>query len=562
MTTPIITVTDLSFKYRGHTTPAIDQVSFTLNPGSITAIIGKAGAGKSTLCALLAGFMPQFFRGKISGALQVNGHNPSTSSIIDMLPHVTMVTSQASTQISGVCFTVAEEVGFALQNLGMPLAEINQRVERALALMDISHLAERSPFQLSGGQQQRVVIAAALALSPPVLILDEPTAQLDPPAVAALGATLRMLAQQGQTIIVAEHHLDWVGEFAERVLVLKDGRLHADGTPPHILADPAQADGSAYCVRYSAYARTHGLWPAHAPLAVTPATVCAQILVGTDTTSYTTPATATTSEPILQIDDVHFHYPNGVAVLHGINLHIQRGERVALLGRNGAGKSTLLRHFNGLLRPIQGRVVLAGSDIYKTAPGLSARHASIVFQDVRNQLFAATIRDEVSFGPRAIGLTPQEVTQRVETALMACGLSHLAETHPYDVPVAQRRLVATAAVLALESDLVALDEPTAGLDEGNITQLVGAMQHCHTHQRTVVLVSHDLNFCAAQTDRVILIKAGVVAIDTRWDTLTAAQIALLDSEVGLPLGFHVAQQRGVAPGTTLHHLLCDQQALM
>lgn len=561
MTTAMIHVTDVSFTYRRRSMPAINAVSFRLQPGSVTAIIGKAGAGKSTLCALMAGFMPQFFRGDVTGTLCIDGRDPCTSSIIEMLPHVTMVTSQASTQISGVCFTVAEEVGLALQNLGYTVDEITERVTRALTLMDINHLAERSPFQLSGGQQQRVVIAAALALSPPILILDEPTAQLDPPAVAALGETLQQLARHGQTIVVAEHHLDWVGKYAQRVLVLKDGTLHADGTPDMILADPAQADGSAYCVRYSAFARTHGLWPAATPLAITPDAVCQHIRVDTPP-SPTTKTPPTMGAELLHIDDVHFAYPSGVAVLHGINVRIQRGERIALLGRNGAGKSTLLRHFNGLLRPQSGRVVLAGRDIATIAPGLSARHASIVFQDVRNQLFAATIRDEVSFGPRTLGLATAEVTRRVETALQVCGLSHLADTHPYDVPVAQRRLVATAAILALESDLVALDEPTAGLDEANITQLVGAMQHCHTNQRTVVLVSHDLNFCAAHTDRVILIKAGVVAIDTRWDMLDAAHIALLDSEVGLPLGFHVAQQRGVTPGTPLHQLLCDPQALV
>ena len=561
MSTPIIRVADVSFTYRGRTQPAIDALSCTLQAGSITAIIGKAGAGKSTLCALLAGFMPQFFRGKVMGDISVDGRNPCTSSIIDMLPHVTMVTSQASTQISGVCFTVAEEVGFALQNLGYPVSDITQRVARALALMDISHLAERSPFQLSGGQQQRVVIAAALALSPPILILDEPTAQLDPPAVAALGETLQHLARNGQTIIVAEHHLDWVGQFAERVLVLNAGRLHADGAPDVILADPAQADGRAYCVRYSAFARQHGLWPRESPLAITPDAICQHIRM--DATPHPIVATPpVVGAELLHIDDAHFSYPNGVAVLHGITIRIQRGERIALLGRNGAGKSTLLRHFNGLLRPQAGRVALAGRDISKTAPGVSARHASIVFQDVRNQLFAATIRDEVSFGPRTLGLRPTEITRRVDSALAVCGLSHLADTHPYDVPVAQQRLVATAAVMALESDLVALDEPTAGLDEANITQLVSAMQHCHAHQRTVVLVSHDLNFCAAHTDRVILIKAGKVVIDTRWNVLDATQIALLDSEVGLPLGLHVAQQRGVAPGTPLHQLLCDPQALV
>lgn len=562
MTDSSICVDQLSFSYRRQATPAIAAVSFALQPGSVTAIIGKAGAGKSTLCALLAGFMPQFFRGKTNGSLQVAGRNPLTSSIIEMLPHATLVTSQASTQISGVCFSVAEEVGFALQNLSFPIAEITQRVQRAMELMEITHLAKRSPFELSGGQQQRLVIAAALALSPPVLILDEPTAQLDPPAVAALGVTLRNLAQAGQTIVVAEHHLDWVGAYTDRVLVLRDGQLIADDTPRAVLADVGRADGRPYCVRLSHYAQRHGVWLAASPTAITPAELSAGIDTTVAVAEVTRPlATSPTTSTVLDIENVSFTYPNGVAVLHGVNLQIAQGERIALLGRNGAGKSTLLRHVNGLLRPQQGRVRLSGRDIKTTAPGALARQASIVFQDVRNQLFASTIRAEVSFGPSMLKLPVAEVTRRVDTALAICGLTALAHTHPYDVPVAQRRLVATAAIMALESDLIALDEPTAGLDEANISQLVTAMDHATAHGRTVVLVSHDLNFCATHTDRVVLIQAGVVAIDARWDTLTSAQLTLLQHEVGLPLGQATCVARAIVPQSLLAQLLCQPSAL-
>jgi energy-coupling factor transporter ATP-binding protein EcfA2 len=247
--------------------------------------------------------------------------------------------------------------------------------------------------------------------------------------------------------------------------------------------------------------------------------------------------------------------------LHGVNLQIAKGERIALLGRNGAGKSTLLRHFNGLLRPQQGQVRLHGRDIKTTAPGALAQQASIVFQDVRNQLFAATIRAEVTFGPSMCKLAAAEITRRVDTALAICGLTALADTHPYDVPVAQRRLVATAAIMALESDLIALDEPTAGLDEANITQLVTAMDHASSHGRAVVLVSHDLDFCAAHTDRVVLIQAGVVAIDARWDALSSAQLTLLNDEVGLPLGQATCVDRAIAPQSTLARLLCQLSAL-
>ena len=193
-TTPVIVIEQLRFTYHNRSTPALHDISMAIPAGQCVAIIGPAGAGKSTLCTLLAGF-----KGEASGSVTVNGAAPLQSPVIDMLAHVTIVLSQASTQISGVCFTVADEVGFGLQNLGIPADLIRQRVAEALTQMEISHLAERSPFQLSGGQQQRVVIAAALAQRPPILILDEPTAQLDPPAVAQLGATVRRLAANGQT---------------------------------------------------------------------------------------------------------------------------------------------------------------------------------------------------------------------------------------------------------------------------------------------------------------------------------------------------------------------------
>ena len=186
---------------------------------------------------------------------------------------------------------------------------------------------------------------------------------------------------------------------------------------------------------------------------------------------------------------------------------------------------------------------------------VTSKQASIVFQDVRNQLFAATIRAEVTFGPSMLKLSAAEVTRRVDTALAICGLTALADIHPYDLPVAQRRLVATAAIMALESDLIALDEPTAGLDEANITQLVTAMDYATAHGRAVVLVSHDLDFCAAQTDRV------VVAIDTRWDTLTSAQLSLLQHEVGLPLGQATCVERALAPQSALARVLCQPSAL-
>jgi len=563
-TTPVIVIEQLRFTYHNRSTPALHDISMAIPAGQCVAIIGPAGAGKSTLCTLLAGFMPQFFKGEASGSVTVNGAAPLQSPVIDMLAHVTIVLSQASTQISGVCFTVADEVGFGLQNLGIPADLIRQRVAEALAQMEISHLAERSPFQLSGGQQQRVVIAAALAQRPPILILDEPTAQLDPPAVAQLGATLRRLAANGQTIVVAEHQLDWVAEFADRVCVLDHGRLVADGTPGEVLRMPASPAGRPYALQVAQHLASHSMWSPQHPLAVR----ADELVTGIVATPAHTPSTRplapmphNTGPTLLAIEQVAFRYPNGVAVLHGVSLTIRAGERVALLGKNGAGKSTLLRHFNGLLRPSSGHVRHHGHDIAKLAPGRASRCASIVFQDVRNQLFAATIAEEVAFGLKLLKLDQATIAARVAHTLAICGIAEWADSHPYDIPTALRRLVATAAVMALESDLLALDEPTAGMDEAAIAHLARAIDHMHAQGRSVVVVSHDLNFCAAHTDRVVLLKDGRVVLDAPWAELSADQLHQLADEVGLPLGHACCAELAISTMSPAGQLLCSADAL-
>lgn len=554
-----VTCTQLSFRYHRKSVDAIHNITYQIAPKRITAIIGSAGAGKSTLCALIAGFMPQFFRGQVDGDIRVGEASPITSSVIDMLPYVTLVTSQASSQISGVCFTVAEEVGFALQNLGIARDIIQQRVADALNTMEISHLAERSPFALSGGQQQRMVIAAALALQPPVLIFDELTAQLDPPAVAALGLTLRDLAARGHTIIVAEHHLDWVITFADDVLLLEHGALRAHGQPQHIFDNQQPHCGRPYLLRLQAYLGAHGICDTTQHIRSVAQIILSQHADRTPTEAAQTPDRATA--PILQVENIYFAYTPNTPVLTGISLQIGAGERIALLGRNGAGKSTLLRHLNGLLRPTSGTVQIHGTSIAQRAPGQNARHVGIVFQDVRNQLFASTIRDEIAFGPRTLGLPPHEVNRRVTNALALCGLIEVADMHPYDLAAARRRLVATAAVMALESDIVALDEPSAGLDEASIDQLITAIDTTTARGQSIILVSHDLNLCAAHTERVLLIKAGQVAIDSTWQTLTLAELQLLNDEVGLPYGHALALIHQIEPQSALGKHLCTPFAL-
>ncbi len=577
--TPIIALHDITFTYAIGTSPALRDLTLAVPAGQICGVIGRAGAGKSTLCALCAGFIPNFYQGKFSGQAQIDGQDVVEKTVAELVSHVGLVGSNAFSQISGARFSVYEEIGFGLENTGVPRAEIAERIGWALRAMQLEDLRDRSPYALSGGQQQRLVLAATLAMRPPVLVLDEPTAQLDPPTIAYLADLLRDLARQGTTILFAEHRLEWTAELAERVLVLDSGALVDDGPPEMVLANQALLDRQIGWPRpalIAARARTQGIWPATQPL---PVTLDALVAGLRDHHPPTTDQSATTepqppvgnSDPLLgvapsvvgrpssvvAIDNVHYSYPSGVEALRGVSLTIGAGERIALLGRNGAGKSTLLRHTNGLLQPSAGQVLVQGIDTRKTTVARCARHVGIVFQDIRNQLFARTVREELRFGPRNLGYPAAEVNTLVEQAMNALGLAQFADTHPYDLPPALRRLVAVGAVLAMNSDVLVLDEPTAGLDNPSIARLKTLAHALVAQGKSIIVVSHDLDFCFEALDRVILLQNGQITLDTRWSELDQSARTTLEADVGLPLALQAARRLAASPESTLGRLLAS-----
>jgi energy-coupling factor transport system ATP-binding protein len=579
--TPIIDLHDITFTYAIGTSPALRDVTLAVSAGQICSVVGRAGAGKSTLCALCAGFIPNFYQGQFSGQARIDGQDVVVKTVAELVSHVGLVGSNAFSQISGARFTVYEEIGFGLENIGLPRAEIAERIEWALRAMQLTDLRDRSPYALSGGQQQRLVLASTLAMRPPVLVLDEPSAQLDPPTIAYLADLLRDLARQGTTILFAEHRLEWTAGLAERVLVLDEGQLIDDGPPEQVLTNQALLErkiGWPRAALIAARARDQGLWPAERPLPVTikalaeglggPAdgrrpTTDDNRLAGDGRLAAGTNLQAPSlqpqgsREPIVAIDHVRFSYPSGVEALRGVSLRIGGGERIALLGRNGAGKSTLLRHTNGLLRPSSGQVLVAGTDTRKTTVARCARNVGIVFQDIRNQLFARTVHDELRFGPRNLKYPAAQTEALVERAMAALGLTQFADTHPYDLPPALRRLVAVGAVLAMDNDVLVLDEPTAGLDNPSIALLKTLAQDLAARGKSIVVVSHDLDFCFEALDRVILLQGGQITLDTSWSSLDEQTLAVLEDDVGLPLALQAARNLAAPADSALGQLLAS-----
>jgi energy-coupling factor transport system ATP-binding protein len=571
--TSIISIRDVSFTYTLANAPALENITLDIPAGQICGVVGRMAAGKSTLCALCAGFVPNFYNGQISGSVLIDGQDVIQLTVADLVRHVGLVSSNPFSQVSGARFTVYEEIGFGLENLGLSREEMAERIEWALASLQLSELRDRSPFALSGGQQQRMVIAATLAMRPPVLVLDEPTAQLDPLGAEHLAGILRNLARQGTTILLAEHRLEWIASLAERIVVLDAGRLIADGRPDMVLTDPMLLErgiGWPRPTTMAANAGAHGRWPAGRALPITldglleglsseEPTVDRRRLMSDDRESPSPiphPLSPIPhSQPIIQLENIRFVYPTGVEALRGVSLAVGPGERVALLGRNGAGKSTLVRHLNGLLQPASGRVLVKGVETRATTVAKCARHVGIVFQDIRNQLFARSVRDELRFGPRNLGYSSAQVEALVDRAIGALKLEDVVGEHPYDLPPARRRLVTIAAVLAMDSEMLVLDEPTAGLDNASIGLLADLARDLAAAGKSVFVVSHDLDFCFEALDRVVLMRDGGIILDNTWSALDEAQLAALDDIVDLPQALQAAKALGPTADAELRALL-------
>jgi energy-coupling factor transport system ATP-binding protein len=258
-----INLQNVTYKYPLTKTPVLQNINLQVNKGEFVAVIGPNGAGKSTLCYTLAGFAPHFFKGELSGSVEVNSMDSAKSTLDEWVLNVGLAFQNPFNQISGAKYTVFEEIAFGLENIGVPREEMKGRVENAMALTGISDLANRSPYSLSGGQQQRVALTSILVMQPKLLVLDEPTSQMDPIGTREVFGTIRKMAEDGMTVVLVEHKMEWIAEFADRVIALKDGQILLDGTPNEVLTSDLLAENGFGISRYTSTAREakkQGLW--------------------------------------------------------------------------------------------------------------------------------------------------------------------------------------------------------------------------------------------------------------------------------------------------------------
>ena len=520
---------DLHFSYPPISAgaPAVEVlrgVSLHVPAGQSLAIMGPTSSGKSTLALVLAGLAPAMTGGVLTGRVLVDGQDAAATPAATLSASLGLVFQEPERQLFNM--TVAEEVAFGLEGLALPPHEIGERVALALAQVGLTGLEERSPWQLSGGQQKRLAIATLLAIQPPILLLDEPMAGLDPAARREVAAVLDNLPQTaGATVIVLEKDAEFVARWAERVVVLAGGRVALDGSAAAVFAevDCLHELGVAVPQMAELAARLPGVNQSATFLTARQAAAALIPLLLARATNAPTPHAlhpapqppASTSQPPPAIDirDITFRYEDGTQALDRLSLAVPRGQFLAVVGRNGGGKSTLARHLNGLLRPQSGDVAIHGKPSAGRRVGELAREVGYVFQNPDRQIFATSVREEVAYGLRNLGVTGQEAGQRVDEALAVFDLTTVAETPPAVLGYGLRRLVTLASVWAMQPPIWVLDESTTGLDARYTATSMDRLRSLHERGHTVLFITHDLRLAAEFAERLVAIDRGQVVLD-------------------------------------------------
>jgi energy-coupling factor transport system ATP-binding protein len=552
----LIEIEDLTFSYTSQQhEPALRNLGCTIEQGSFVGITGLAEAGKSSFCRLISGYIPHFFHGHLSGTVSVAGTDTRETTIGELAARVGFVFENPFDQLTGASLTVLEEAAFALENMGLAREEIRSRAQKSLSQVGMEDLVDRHPQQLSGGQSQRLALASVLALQPEIFILDEPTSQLDPLGVEEVFDVISDVHRRGYTIILVSQDLDHLAARADRLIVIHEGEIKWDGEPREILLEATEARYPILVpdvLKISHNLREAGRIPPGSPVPLT-VEEAARELSSTEGrgSAAETIAAEESSRPVpkegsieLVFEDVHFDYPTGVSALRGISLSLEGG-CVCIVGQNGAGKTTFAKHLNGLLRPTRGRVVVRGKDTREYRVAELAREVGLAFQNPDDQLFRSTVEEEVRFGPDNVGASPEEAEHLVGSALDLIGLEEVREKKPHDLGMAERKRVATASVIAMNTPVVVLDEPTGGQDAEGIGLLGNLVVHLVEQGKLVIVVTHDVKFAARHADRVIALHQGRVLLDDDPRTVFGQDETLTRTHVEPPAVTRLGKLLGV-----------------
>ncbi|WP_067196690.1 ABC transporter ATP-binding protein [Microbacterium sp. XT11] len=564
---PLLRVRDLSITHADADHPSPQGVSFDIGRGEVVLLLGPSGSGKSTLTLALNGLVPHAVPASMSGSVEAGGLDTASTPTPQLSTHVAMVFQDPDAQI--VTGTVYDEVAFGPENLLLPLAEVESRTEDALRRVGLWERRADNPDLLSGGGRQRLAIACALAMGSPLIVLDEPTANLDPQGIDDVYAALADVVGSGdRAILLVEHNLDAAMEFITRVLVLdREGRLVFDGPASAVLR--GHADELLAMGVWLPAATLAGLRLRDAGLPLDPLPLTAPELStaldalessGSSTARtiaarepgarepgarYGTPKdparepaehpelSARASDPVIRARDLTVRRGR-TEVLHGVDLDVERGSLTAIVGANGAGKTTLIQALAGVVAPPRRRVFVDGVDAGTASPRELASRVGFVFQNPEHQFIAGTVFDELAHGLRLRHVPTDEVERRVTGMLTRFGLDHKADVHPFLLSGGEKRRLSVGTALITGPPVLALDEPTFGQDRARASELLDLLDALRAEGTTVVVVTHDLQLVAEHATHTVILRAGRVHAAGRTHELFRDESVFTSAGLRLP----------------------------
>jgi len=477
-----IEVKGLTFRYANKEEPALRNVNLRIEEGETVLLAGRSGSGKSTLIKAINGLIPNRYEGQYEGEVKVLGTIVKGASLSHLSRLVGTVMQEVGKQL--VLPNVEDDVAFGPCNLCFQREEVRARVESSLRSVNALHLRERDVNELSGGEKQRVAIAGILALDPPIILMDEPLANLDSEGVRLVQEQMRMMKERGKTLVIAEHRTEEVLDVGvDRIIFMEKGKIMREVREERELKD------------------LFGVIK-----------IPSRVLIG-ECKGFEVRRERRELGPIsIKIEGVSFDY-DGKEALKDVNLEIREGERVALLGNNGAGKSTLAKLILGILKPKRGRVLVYGMDTREKEVYELANYVGLVFQDPFSMLFAKSVEEELSYGPRNLGVGSDELRERVNEASAKCGLDHLLKHSPFATSYGEKKRISVASILTMRPKILILDEPTAGQDYASYTQFMDFIMGLFGTVKTLIIITHDTDLAIEYTDRTVILSNGRIIAD-------------------------------------------------
>ncbi len=547
-TTPIVQLERFSCWYADAETPTLADLSFSLDPGELALLVGASGAGKTTLALALNGILHQVLHTRVQGRVVVDGLDVSEHPVAELAKRVSIIFQDPDSQF--VALTVRDEIAFGPENLLLGREEVERRMAAAADFVGLDDWSRRFVYELSGGQKQRVNVASALAMEPRLLVLDEPTANLDPRSATEVWDLIAALRERGLTILVIANRLDALDPRLDRLLVLDRGRLRFDGRPRDIVSEHGETLMEELglwvpqCAELELLLRRRNPRP-HQRLPIT---------VGEALEAYSryafrsAPAgtngksqvTASPGGPIIRCRDLGHAYQDGTVALSGVSLDVYPGELIALVGPNGSGKTTLVKHFVGLLKPTAGQIEVFGRDTRQAQVRELASKIGFVFQFPEHQFVKDSVEQELRFSLQVAGTPAESIPGRVAEMLQLLDLEGLEQRHPFSLSGGQKRRLSVAAVAITRPRVLVLDEPTYAQDRRNTMQMMRSIMDLlggdgkSADALSIVLVTHDMRLVADYAHRAVVMRAGRVAFDGPVQDMFADRHLLESANLEVP----------------------------